>query len=96
MISMIPNIPHNYANFFHRVIEQLAIYFIIFINYFQPRQEVSLIKDWSGTIIFDPISNTCNKRTFFKDMIDIFNIMIAQITPIWNSHPSGRQKIISR
>ena len=84
MISMISNIPHNYANFFYRVIEQLAICFIVFINHFQPRKEVPLIKEWSETIIFDQIPNTCNKRTFLKDMINIFNIMIIKITHIWN------------
>ena len=77
MISMIQNIQHNYSIFFPRVIEQLAICFIVFINHFQLGKEVPVIKEWSGTIIFDSILNTHNKRIFFKDMIDIFNIMIA-------------------
>ena len=66
MISMIPNILHNDANFFHRVIEQLAISFVVFINHFQPQKEVLVIKEWSRTIIFDLIPNTYNKRTFLK------------------------------
>ena len=32
IIFMILNISHNYANFFYRMIEQLAISFIVFIN----------------------------------------------------------------
>ena len=45
MISMIPNIAHNYVNFFHRVIEQLVICCIVFISHFQLENEVSLIKE---------------------------------------------------
>ena len=37
LISMIPYIPQNDDNFFYRMLKKFTINFIIFINYFNPR-----------------------------------------------------------
>ena len=59
-------------------------------------KEVTLIKEWSGAVIFNTILNTSNKRIVLKNMLDIFNRLIAQMTPDRNIYPSSRKKITSR
>ena len=64
LISMCPNIPNDNGNFFHRMLEEFTIRFIIFINLFKlPRKEITFKKERSETIIFDTITNSLHKST---------------------------------
>ena len=38
------------------------------------------MKKWSGTIKLNTVPNSLNKSAFSKDMINIFNILIAKMT----------------
>ena len=84
MVSMSSNIPQDDINFFHRMFEKFTIGFIVFIDQFKPRKEITFIKERSGSIILNTIPNSLNKRTKFKQMINIFTTLIAKIAGICN------------
>ena len=63
MVYMSPNIPKDDTNFFHRMFENLTISFIVFIDKFKPRKEITFMKERSETILFNAIPNSLNKRT---------------------------------
>ena len=58
--------------------------FIVSINQFKPRKEITFIKERSRAIIFNTIQNTLDKRTRFKDVINIFSTMITHIARVCN------------
>ena len=82
MVSISQNIPKNDNNFFHRMFENFTIGFIVFIDQLKPRKEITFIKERSETILLNTISNSLNKMTIFKNMINIFTILIAKKTRI--------------
>ena len=85
---MCPNIPKNNNNFFHRLFEQFTIGFIVFINQFNPRKEITFIKERNRTFILNTIPNSLNKRTLFQNVINIFTILIAHMTNVCNFYHS--------
>ena len=93
---MSPNIPHYYANLFHRVIEKFTIDFIVFEAPFYPREEVSFMEEQSGIFKLNTVPNSLNKCAFSKPMINIFNILIAKMTLNREIYLSRRDKVTSR
>ena len=89
---MCPNIPKDNGNFFHKLFQKFTIGFIVFINQFNPRKEITFIKEKGRTIIFNTIPNSLNKRTLFKNMINIVTTLIAHMISVCNFYPSRNLK----
>ena len=66
LILMYPNIPKDNNNFSIGCLKSLQWVFIVFINRFKPRKEVTFIKERSRTIIFNTLPNSLDKRTNLK------------------------------
>ena len=79
-----PNIPNDDINFLHRMVKKFTIDFIVLINQFEPRKEITFIKDGSRAIILITVPNSLNKMTFFKTIINVFTILIAKIACVCN------------
>ena len=62
MVSISPNIPKDNNNFFRRMFDNFTIGFIVLIDQFKPRKEITFIKERSGTIIINMILNSLNKK----------------------------------
>ena len=73
--------------FFHRMLVNFAVNFIVFIYRFEPRKEVTIIKDTCRAIILNVIPNSLNKGTIFKNMVNILNISLAKMTHVCNFQP---------
>ena len=84
LISMILYISQDDGNFFHRMLEKLKVNFIIFINCFNQIQEIAFIKERLMIVIFNTIPNFLNERTTLKNMVNIFTIMVIEITFVCN------------
>ena len=50
MVSMSPNIPKNNGNFLYKKFEKSTISFIIFMDRFKPKEEITFVKKWGGTL----------------------------------------------
>ena len=83
MVSMSPNIPKNNGNFCHKKFEKSIISFIICMDCFKPKEEITFVKN-GGDIIFNSIPNSLNKMATFKNVVNIFTISIAKITSVFN------------
>ena len=79
-----PNTPNDNSNFFHWLVEKFAMSFIVFINQFKQGNEITFVNERSRIIIFNTIPNSLDKRTRFKDVINIFTTLITKITSIYN------------
>ena len=84
LIPMGSNTPKDNGNFFHWLFEKFAISFIVFINQFKPGNEITFINERNRIIIFNMIPNSLDKRTRFKDVINIFATLITKIATVYN------------
>ena len=83
LVSMGPNIIKDDSNFYLKMFGKFSIDFIVLINQFKPRKKIPFIKEGSRTILFNPV-NSLNKRTMFKNMINVFTILIVKIARVCN------------
>ena len=81
---MVLYISQDDGNFFHRMLEKLKVNFIIFINCFNQIQEIAFIKERLMIVIFNTIPKFLNERTTLKNMVNIFTIMVIEITFVCN------------
>ena len=84
LVSMGPNILKDDSNFYLKMFGKFSINFIVLINQFEPRKKIPFIKEGSRTIIFNMVLNSLNKRTMFKNMINVFTILIVKIAHVCN------------
>ena len=84
MILMGPNALKDNCNFFHLLFKKFAMGFIDFVNQFKPRNEITLIEEGSGIIIFNTIPDSLGKRAQFENIINIFAILLTKIASICN------------
>ena len=88
LILMCPNTTKDNSNFFHWLFKKFTMGFIVFINRFKPGKEISFMKE-SRIIIFNTLPNSLDKRTKFKNMINIFATYIIKTACECNFYPSS-------
>ena len=85
---MCPNTPKDNKFFLYWLFKKFTMGFIVFINRFKLGKEIIFIKE-SGSILFKTLPNSLDKRTYFKNMINIFATLITKIASVCNFYPFG-------